>query len=226
MKGLLLFAVLVVVLLLCIPQYCAAEVTDLRIAQGDTVYLPYPMLDSCYFIIEARKYKTNWPINDPVGFENPYWDVDWLWCDEIFEGGYAGSSEDTLILKVQILSSPSPTPYEVGTIEILGAGWYGIDRISVVAIPKGPDEICETEGDPMHPRRGDMFIEASDLLLTGRGLDVNFSRYYSSVPFENPDTLEDLAWTVPFGFGWTHSFNNFLTLEGGVPFTGSNWCIV
>jgi RHS repeat-associated protein len=180
------------------------------------------MEDSCYFHIDARRYRSIW---EPAGFESPYVDKDWLQWVEIYEST-SGALEETLIVRTKIVPfSYPPEPYEVATVEILGAGWYGYDAISIVAIPAGPDEDCETEGDPMHPRRGDMFIQTSDLMLSGRGPTIDLSRYYTSVPLENPDPNEALAWTSPFGFGWTHSCNIFLTLEGGVPFTGSNWSV-
>ena len=64
-------------------------------------------------------------------------------------------------------------------------------------------------GDPVNMLTGNMYHAERDLSIKGRGLPIVFERYYNS---RNPQD-------GPLGFGWTHSFNHFLTfygVEGGV----------
>ena len=64
-------------------------------------------------------------------------------------------------------------------------------------------------GDPVNMLTGNMYHAERDLSIKGRGLPIVFERYYNS---RNPQD-------GPLGFGWTPSFNHFLTfygVEGGV----------
>jgi RHS repeat-associated protein len=55
--------------------------------------------------------------------------------------------------------------------------------------------------DPVNTATGNYNYSATDLRVTGRGLDVEMSRYYNS---------QDIT-RGPLGNGWSHSFNIYLT---------------
>ncbi len=51
---------------------------------------------------------------------------------------------------------------------------------------------------------GNYYNSHTDVVVPGKGLAFNFTRSYNSLDF----------YSGPLGFGWTHSFNVFLTLNG------------
>ncbi|NKC13293.1 MAG: hypothetical protein GKR94_14185 [Gammaproteobacteria bacterium] len=64
-------------------------------------------------------------------------------------------------------------------------------------------------GDPVNMATGNLFDIEQDLRVMGRGgLPISFQRTYNSLAAAHPN-----ASTAPLGYGWTHSFNHFLTFE-------------
>ncbi|MEO0156017.1 MAG: DUF6531 domain-containing protein [candidate division WOR-3 bacterium] len=103
--------------------------------------------------------------------------------------------------------------------------WTKNDTIFVAFTSEGDfnnGEDCNSEGDPVNPSTGNLFINASDYALLSRGLNIDISRIYASMEKENPDTATEAKWTRPFGYGWTHKYNTYLTLDGGIPLN-ANW---
>jgi len=209
------------VLLFAISFAYSATIT---IEQGDTLYVDCPLPDSCFIIIKAVRSHTSF---EPQGFDlsQSVSDKDWFQYQTPALYSHNTTTSDTLILRAYIDMGYNPKPYEKSTLEIVGAGYYGLGRITIIAVPHAPEDMCRKEGDPMHPYKGDMFIDENDISLGGRGLSVNFSRQYTSMPAESPATSGLLAWTLPLGYGWTHSYNSFLTFEGGYPYATANWSV-
>lgn len=80
---------------------------------------------------------------------------------------------------------------------------------------------CNQEGDPVNPSTGNLFISTTDYMLPGRGLSVELTRMYGSLETENADTAMNTNWTRPLGYGWTHTYNFYFTLDGGIPYNSS-----
>jgi hypothetical protein len=62
-----------------------------------------------------------------------------------------------------------------------------------------------TAAEPVNTATGDYFFQRIDLALPGRGLPVIFTRTYNSLD----------SYSGPFGHGWTHSYNIFLSEQTG-----------
>lgn len=58
-------------------------------------------------------------------------------------------------------------------------------------------------GDPVNVTTGNMYVYTSDFALPGKALPFDFTRTYNS--------RDDYA--GPLGYGWTHSYNLFLTFD-------------
>jgi RHS repeat-associated protein len=58
-------------------------------------------------------------------------------------------------------------------------------------------------GDPINVITGNMYVYTSDLKFPGKGFDFDFSRTYNSRD----------SYSGPLGYGWTHSYNIFLTAD-------------
>ncbi len=107
--------------------------------------------------------------------------------------------------------SSDPTPYiwnpETGT------GWvnpytgpYVDSAISEVGDGMvGPGVPRTAAGDPVDMVTGNMYHIERDLSIKGRGLPLVFERSYNSRNAEDG----------PLGYGWTHSFNHYLTFNSG-----------
>lgn len=68
------------------------------------------------------------------------------------------------------------------------------------------DQTYQDTGDPVVPTIGMVSHRATDLFIEGRGMNFSFERRYSS-----HDSAED----GPLGFGWDHSYNLRLQINGG-----------
>lgn len=81
------------------------------------------------------------------------------------------------------------------------------------AISNGLTTYNTTSGDPVNMVTGNVYHTERDLSIKGRGgLPLVFERSYNS---RNPvDCNQDPA-RCPMGFGWTHSFNHYLTFKDG-----------
>ncbi|MDO8662137.1 MAG: RHS repeat-associated core domain-containing protein [Candidatus Omnitrophota bacterium] len=62
-------------------------------------------------------------------------------------------------------------------------------------------------GEPINSVTGNMYIITPDLTLSGKGMNFAFSRTYNSQSASN--TSE----SGPLGYGWTHSYNLYLTQD-------------
>jgi RHS repeat-associated protein len=72
----------------------------------------------------------------------------------------------------------------------------------------GPPGIAKPFGsiaEPVNTATGNYYTSHTDLAVPGKGLSFSFTRFYNSA-----DTYNG-----PLGFGWTHSFNVLLTVNGG-----------
>ncbi len=65
----------------------------------------------------------------------------------------------------------------------------------------GEDRLSAKESDPVNIATGNYTYECADLVIPGRGFPFKFHRTYNSAD----------SYSGPFGQGWTHSYNIFLT---------------
>ncbi len=66
-----------------------------------------------------------------------------------------------------------------------------------------PNDPGNTVGDPINSVTGNMHISTTDLTIPGPGMNFSFIRTYNSLAKESG----------PLGFGWTHSYNLYLTQD-------------
>ncbi len=88
-------------------------------------------------------------------------------------------------------SGPNPGPAVAETL-----GGRPIDEKAVS---------CTCGGYPVDSATGNFYHEFTDLTIPGRGISINFGRTYNSLAASQASML---------GFGWTHSYNLFLTFDG------------
>ncbi len=69
----------------------------------------------------------------------------------------------------------------------------------------GRTEYVTTAGDPVNMVTGNMYHTEQDISIKGRGLPIVFERTYNSMM-----ASRSTATSVPLGYGWTHSFNQYL----------------
>lgn len=116
-----------------------------------------------------------------------------------YAGGYTTSSQ------------PAGSGYQIPP-QIYQEALQYADRASPVvnsANNFGNNNYITKTGDPVNMVTGNMYHVESDLSLPGRGgLPIVFQRTYNSMAASEPG-----ASSGPLGYGWTHSFNHFLTFE-------------
>ncbi|MFA5337353.1 MAG: RHS repeat-associated core domain-containing protein [Candidatus Omnitrophota bacterium] len=61
----------------------------------------------------------------------------------------------------------------------------------------------QTTKDPIYVTTGNMYVNTNDIKIAGKGLDFDFTRTYNSRD----------SYSGPLGYGWTHSYNVFLTYD-------------
>lgn len=120
----------------------------------------------------------------------------------------------------------SPAPFASGLLTVWG--YYGYDTIRIYAIPDGNFKNGPTcgEGDPVNPSFGNMF-GAENLFnhsVRGGKLNLGFAYTYAAREIENPNIDGTAKWQRPLGFGRTHNYNIYLTIDGGGNYDG-NWSV-
>ena len=125
-------------------------------------------------------------------------------------------------------TATGPTPFATGTL-VFYTGYYGTrDSIKITAWPDGNYKngpACG-EGDPVNPSFGNMFGTEDLFSKPGRGgkLNLNFAFHNASREIENPDIDGGTKWQRPMGFGRTHNYNIYLTIDGGGSYN-NNWSV-
>ncbi len=66
-----------------------------------------------------------------------------------------------------------------------------------------PNNPAGSTSEPINTATGNYFTSHSDLVVPGKGLAFNFTRFYNSLD----------SYAGPLGAGWTHSFNVFLSVS-------------
>ena len=79
--------------------------------------------------------------------------------------------------------------------------------ITVTGQALGTPQTCTMSSDPVNLATGNFIYDHTDLSIPGIGFPFEFKRFYNS---------KDSRFTVaPLGYGWTHSYNLFLSSSNG-----------
>ncbi|MCL2658846.1 MAG: DUF6531 domain-containing protein, partial [Betaproteobacteria bacterium] len=115
-----------------------------------------------------------------------------------FNGGYALLASPPAAAVLQIPSDylNIDTVNDIATTFILTGTPTSVNGSSSSSIT--------TAGDPVNMLTGNMYHTERDIAVKSRGLPIVFTRTYNSLR----------AADGPLGFGWTHSFNQYLKLNG------------
>ncbi len=124
-----------------------------------------------------------------------------------FSGGYTVPTQDPIIYSGSSGSSgSSPSTYSTGfnIADVVSSTTPDFNTSSSTIINSGVGNGISTYSttafDPVNMVTGNMYHDETDISLAARGLPILFKRTYNS------RTPED----GPLGWGWTHSFNQFL----------------
>ncbi len=84
------------------------------------------------------------------------------------------------------------------------AGCHGGGGSPPPSIPSTPVGTPTSDGEPVYLQNGEFYLEATDLVIPGRGLDFAFQRVYRA----------QLTYSGSLGYGWEFNYNKRILQDG------------
>ena len=92
----------------------------------------------------------------------------------------------------------------------LSDGWWNVIRLTKAGTTLGTKSDSALYGDPVNTATGNYVYDRRDIEFPGIGMSLQFDRTYNSKA-----ASEAAAIGVPMGYGWSHSFDASLVVDGG-----------